>query len=418
MEEKNPKVFISYSQDSVDFADKVLNFSNKLRQEGIDAILDQYEEAPPEGWPRWMETNIEESDYVLIIGSSGYLDKTTGKVGLGVGRGVKWESNLIYQKLYESDTLNPKFIPVVFDNDDLKFIPLPLRGSTYYNVSSDKGFDKLYWRLRGVSTKQKPPLGKLRPLPEKERKTLYVTSMIDIDTWDKATWRGAAFFMFEDEPPILLLPFINEEYAKKIFEDWISIVGTEDKNNDIRVALVTLPLSSLFIANARTAIIAPARHIIEPTNTLEPRSIFLFLISSVTPCLVTAVYTTNDIMIANSSALLRTKSAICVELLPANNPRPTTSGPGELIMIDQRSVFAPDFLSFIALTPKNHHQRYNYRHSCCWAYNGVKSVLCTQLGERAHKCRKNSDTQTHRDRDTTSDKQNSKYRYKSAHKHS
>ena len=238
MEEKNPKVFISYSQDSVDFADKVLNFSNKLRQEGIDAILDQYEEAPPEGWPRWMETNIEESDYVLIIGSSGYLDKTTGKVGLGVGRGVKWESNLIYQKLYESDTLNPKFIPVVFDNDDLKFIPLPLRGSTYYNVSSDKGFDKLYWRLRGVSTKQKPPLGKLRPLPEKERKTLYVTSMIDIDTWDKATWRGVAFFMFEDEPPILLLPFINEEYAKKIFEDWISIVGTEDKNNDIRVALV------------------------------------------------------------------------------------------------------------------------------------------------------------------------------------
>lgn len=46
---ENPIVFISYSQDSVAFADKVLAFSNRLRSEGIDAILDQYEEAPPEG---------------------------------------------------------------------------------------------------------------------------------------------------------------------------------------------------------------------------------------------------------------------------------------------------------------------------------------------------------------------------------
>lgn len=35
-------------------------FANKLRSEGIDAILDQYEEAPSEGWPRWMENSINE----------------------------------------------------------------------------------------------------------------------------------------------------------------------------------------------------------------------------------------------------------------------------------------------------------------------------------------------------------------------
>ena len=29
MKDKNPVVFISYSQDSVEFADKVLDFSNK-----------------------------------------------------------------------------------------------------------------------------------------------------------------------------------------------------------------------------------------------------------------------------------------------------------------------------------------------------------------------------------------------------
>ena len=47
---------------------------------------------------------------------------------------------------------------------------------------------------------------------------------------------------------------------------------------------------------------------------------------------------------ANSSALLRTKSAICVELRPLNNPKPTTNGPGELIITDHNNVFAPDFL--------------------------------------------------------------------------
>lgn len=236
--EKNPIVFISYSQDTVAFADKVLSLSNRLRSEGIDAILDQYEEAPAEGWPRWMENNLDRADYVIIIGSKGYYDKIYGNIEEGKGQGVKWEGNLIYQKLYMSDSKNTKFVPVVFDETDLKYIPTPLQGSTYYNVSNNNGFDKLYWRLRGITTKEKPPLGKLRPLPEKERKTLFVTSFIDIETWDKAIWRGAGFYVGFLPLPTLLLPFIKEKYAVKIFEDWIATIGKVDKNEDIRIALV------------------------------------------------------------------------------------------------------------------------------------------------------------------------------------
>lgn len=119
-QQENPIVFISYSQDSLSFADQVLSFANKLRREGIDAILDQYEEAPSEGWPRWMENSINRADYVIVIGSKGYYDKIYGNVELGKGRGVKWEGNLIYQKLYMSDTMNNKYIPVVFDESDLQ----------------------------------------------------------------------------------------------------------------------------------------------------------------------------------------------------------------------------------------------------------------------------------------------------------
>lgn len=52
----------------------MLSFSIRLRSEGIKSILDQYEEAPYEGWPRWMENNISNADNVIVVGSKGYYD--------------------------------------------------------------------------------------------------------------------------------------------------------------------------------------------------------------------------------------------------------------------------------------------------------------------------------------------------------
>ena len=105
----NPKVFISYSHQSAEFEEKILNFSNKLRSEGIDANIDLYEEAPQEGWPRWMENQIRESDYVLVVCDKSYYDKFYSD---NKGKGVIWEVNIVYQFLYDSYTETRKFIPV------------------------------------------------------------------------------------------------------------------------------------------------------------------------------------------------------------------------------------------------------------------------------------------------------------------
>jgi len=43
--------FISYSHDSPEHADRVLELSNQLRSDGIDSTIDQYEASPAEGWP-------------------------------------------------------------------------------------------------------------------------------------------------------------------------------------------------------------------------------------------------------------------------------------------------------------------------------------------------------------------------------
>ena len=69
-------VFISYSHDSDDLCDKVLELSNYLRDNGIDSNIDQYEECPPEGWPRWMENQIRTAEFVIVVCTALYLKKS------------------------------------------------------------------------------------------------------------------------------------------------------------------------------------------------------------------------------------------------------------------------------------------------------------------------------------------------------
>ena len=73
--DNNPRVFISYAHKNQAYEDKVLKLANKLRSEGIDAMIDQYEEAPSEGWPRWMEHQITESEFVLVLCENSILTK-------------------------------------------------------------------------------------------------------------------------------------------------------------------------------------------------------------------------------------------------------------------------------------------------------------------------------------------------------
>ena len=108
------KVFISYSHDSPQHADRVLALADRLIEQGIECIIDQYEESPAEGWPLWMERHIETADYILVVCTEIYNRRAKREEPTGVGRGVKWESVLIYQDLYDADSPNTRYIPVPF----------------------------------------------------------------------------------------------------------------------------------------------------------------------------------------------------------------------------------------------------------------------------------------------------------------
>jgi len=239
--EKLGEVFISYSHDSVEHIQRVLALSNKLRSEGINCILDQYEESPPEGWPRWMDKKINSAQYVLMICTEEYYLKVLDQAKPGTGLGVKWEGSLIYQHIYNEGASNTKFIPVIFSLSEKIFIPTPIQGATFYCIENSSGYDDLYWRLRGIKQIEKPELGKLRPLPEKAVKNdtlIYLTSPINIDLWDKAKWRAVFYAFPPDLPPALGLVFDDRNAAIRIFEEWNKRYGENDIYEELRISII------------------------------------------------------------------------------------------------------------------------------------------------------------------------------------
>jgi hypothetical protein len=163
---KSSRVFISYSHDSLKHKECVLQLSNRLRSEGIDCNIDQYETSPPEGWFRWMVNQIEEADFVLIVCTENYEKRFKGKDEAGKGRGTNWEGAIITQELYLGEA-NNKCIPIVFSPESSKYIPPILKSVTYYVLNEEEiydDYDELYGRLTNQKLVIKPNVGKLRHL--------------------------------------------------------------------------------------------------------------------------------------------------------------------------------------------------------------------------------------------------------------
>src|SRR6266702_3264631 len=175
-EVRHPNVFISYSHDSPEHADHVLALSDRLRADGIDCVLDQYEFSPPEGFPRWMDRQIRAADFVLMICTPTYYRRVMGEEEPGTGYGVAWESTLIYQYIYKAGTSNKRFIPVLLERANEADIPVPWQGVKYYRPTTTEGYEELYRRLTEQPLTPKPALGTLRKMPPRERKQDFSSS--------------------------------------------------------------------------------------------------------------------------------------------------------------------------------------------------------------------------------------------------
>jgi C-terminal of Roc, COR, domain/SEFIR domain len=155
-------VFISYSHDTPDHKERVLELAETLRTEGIDCIIDQHIPNPKEGWPRWMLNQVEAAKFVLVVATETYHRRFRAKEEPGKGKGVTWEGGIVTQELYDGQGKNEKFIPIVFESPDTAHIPEPLRGASYFKIPTD--YDDLYRLLTDQPKTPPRPLGPMRKL--------------------------------------------------------------------------------------------------------------------------------------------------------------------------------------------------------------------------------------------------------------
>ena len=111
IENNIPKVFISYSWESKEHSDWVKSLADKLLADGIEAIIDSYDVSPGDRLPKFMESSIRDSDYVIIICTEEYKRKANNRE-----KGVGYESHIISAELYNNHN-DRKFIPVIRQGD-------------------------------------------------------------------------------------------------------------------------------------------------------------------------------------------------------------------------------------------------------------------------------------------------------------
>ncbi|MFE0737887.1 SEFIR domain-containing protein [Streptomyces sp. NPDC058855] len=136
------RVLVSYSHDSEAHRKTIRVFADRLRRAGVDARIDQYVEGePPESWPDWTRREIENSDFVIVVVTDGYLQRFNRETGAGIGSGVRWEGALITADLYHSRRERAKFIPVVLRRRDVALIPSPLNLTSWFEIGESADAD-------------------------------------------------------------------------------------------------------------------------------------------------------------------------------------------------------------------------------------------------------------------------------------
>lgn len=200
----NPKVFISYSWYPEINKQKVLELANRLTEDGVRVIIDEWDLEEGQDKFVFMEKMVNDPsiDKVLIICNQSYVEKANNRKG-----GVGVEGTIISAELYNNNE-QTKFIPIIFERDSNhnEYIPTFLKTRIFIDLSNDnifeKGYEDLLRNLYKKPKSKRPPLGNM---------PLYLQE-------DKIYLPGSGILR-----RIETLIQTNNSYAKKEIKNFISI---------------------------------------------------------------------------------------------------------------------------------------------------------------------------------------------------
>ena len=151
-----PKCFISYSHDSDAHKTWVSNLYARLRKNGIDATLDQWDLRFGGDLFTFIESALKTADRVICICSEAYVTKANNGID-----GVGYEKAILAAELMKNVT-SEKIIPLIRNNNSQELTPAFLSSKHYIDFRDDD-FEALYLKLilevHGQSSKARPALG-------------------------------------------------------------------------------------------------------------------------------------------------------------------------------------------------------------------------------------------------------------------
>lgn len=159
--EEIPNVFISYSWDSQEHEEWIINLATKLCDNGVNAILDKWDLGSlGKPLPHFMENAITKSQRVICVLTPNYKKKTENLAG-----GVGYEYSIISAEIFTDGVNTSKFIPLFRNGTVADAIPTVLRGRKYVDMRDDSQFEEKFVHelLRDIHEEpkfKKPVIGK------------------------------------------------------------------------------------------------------------------------------------------------------------------------------------------------------------------------------------------------------------------
>lgn len=161
-----PRVFLSYSHEESEHGQWVIDLGKLLRENGVDAYLDKWDLIPGQDTPYFMESEIRDSDFVILVCTPLYAEKSNIPRG-----GVGYEKNIISAEMLQANDLRPKFIPILRKGTFNDALPTYL-GSKYAidfreAQNQSNALDELLRAIYKQPHPDKPPLG-INPFEKSE----------------------------------------------------------------------------------------------------------------------------------------------------------------------------------------------------------------------------------------------------------
>ncbi|MGB0409404.1 MAG: toll/interleukin-1 receptor domain-containing protein [Opitutales bacterium] len=153
-----PLVFISYSHDTREHKQWVLELAQELvREHHVDVILDQWDLEHGDDMARFMRESVDRCDRVLMICTEPYVEKADGGKG-----GVGYEAMIVDVELIR-DLGTKKFVPVIRqDGDEIrlpKSVGTRLGANLSESANREEEMKTLVERLHKLPPPSKPALG-------------------------------------------------------------------------------------------------------------------------------------------------------------------------------------------------------------------------------------------------------------------